>query len=995
MDAFRDFAGAYAEDVLNQDASNGKSADGGDANVAICPSTGKPCSCKDSGEGGVKHETQNGKIKGDLIFPPELASRDPVVFTDHGPKISWYRPTTLESLLELKAAHPYANIVAGHTWRGINPVPWRARAEPENANTRDYLSLSRVPELLDVMVKEDGVSFGAAITFSDLMEACQNMQDIPEWRRAFFNAIPAQLKWHASPPIRNAGSIGGNLIETRAKSDLLPLLLACGATFTICSKTSANRVIPAKDFYLENGCVDLEHDEILLSINVPFSRKHEYLFEFKQAARKSYSFAIVNAGMRFHFVEENGSWLVNECTIAYGGVSSDVVVPQACNILKGREFSLDIASEILEAVKEEVQIADNAMGGMVDYRRCLILSFLQRALGQASSKLMEDTATEPHPYKNPFDPSLALTLDRLRLDAVRGLQYFDASGGPDAAGKPHPHQSAFLHATGEAVYVADIPLPPRSLYGCLIVSDRPHARIKSIDTTDAYGLPGVKSVHLASDIPGINLVGCVVVNEELFATDTVSCIGQMIGIVAAETKEAAQQGVKAIKIGYEDLPAVYSIDDAIKANSYLDCPEDFLKELSHGDVDVAFSRPGLIITEGEFRLGGQEHFYMEPAGSLVVPGEEDEIVSYCSTQVPETCQTSISRVLNIPNHKVDIRVKRVGGGFGGKEAKTNYYSTAAALAAFHNRRPVSLILDRAFDMQATGKRHPMMARYKAACTPDGKIQACDITLYFNGGNTLDHSGGTRIKALVGLDSAFKIPNYRAKGILCKTNLPSNTAFRGFGTPEAVFIMENVLEKLARAADIDYDTFKDINLYSEGDVTPYNMVLKDCTLRRCWEELLKNSDYQSRKKTVEEFNKANRYLKKGLSIVPVKFGIGYETIFLNQGGATVRVYQSDGTVLISHGGVELGQGINTKISQIVAHELGVPLDKVICTERSTGKIANASPTSGSMTTDLNGPAACNACKELNRNLAPIREKMPNATWEVCIINQHSIRRISRY
>ena len=853
--------------------------------------------------------------------------------------------------------------------------------DSKNENLRDFISLSKVPELLEVVVQDEGISFGAGITFSDMIEACQGVQGIPEWKLGFINAIPDQLKWHASPPIRNAGSIGGNVIETRGKSDLAPLLIACGATFTIVSK-AGTRVIPAEDFYLPDGGINLKLEEVLLKILVPFSRKFEYLFEFKQAARKSYSFAIVNAGIRFHFKEIDGDWVVNDSTIAYGGVAPDVVVAHsAAQVMKGKQISIDMMTEALHAVKDEVHIPADAMGGMVDYRRTLILSFLKRSLGRASVKLSVDTASERHVYQNVLDPSLALTLDRLREDAAKGLQYFDKNGEPDAAGKPYPHQSAYLHATGEAIYVADIPLPPNTLYGALILSEKPHARIKSIDTSGAYAVPGVKSVHVAGDIPGENIAGVVVLNEEVFATDTVSCIGQMIGIVAAETPEAAKRGVQSVKIGYEELPAVFSIEEAIEANSTLNCPESFLKELSHGDVDAAFSRSDLIITEGEFRLGGQEHMYMEPAGSLIIPGEEDEIIAYCSTQVPETCQTTISRLLNIPNHKVEVRVKRVGGGFGGKEAKTNYYATAAALAAYHTRRPVSLILDRATDMQATGKRHPMLTRYKVGCTPDGKIQACDIQLYFNGGNTLDHSGGTRIKAILGLDSAYKIPNFRAKGVLCKTNLPSNTAFRGFGTPEACFIMENILEKMAKAASIEYNTFKDINLYNEGDVTPYNQVLKDITLRRCWNEVLINSEYESRKKKVQEFNEKNKFLKRGLSIVPLKFGIGYESLFLNQGGATVRIYQNDGTVLVSHGGVELGQGLNTKISQIVAHELGIPLSKVICTERSTSKVPNASPTSGSMTTDLNGPAACNACKEINKNLAPIKEKMPDATWEV--------------
>lgn len=329
-------------------------------------------------------------------------------------------------------------------------------------------------------------------------------------------------------------------------------------------------------------------------------------------------------------------------------------------------------------------------------------------------------------------------------------------------------------------------------------------------------------------------------------------------------------------------------------------------------------------------------------------------------------------------------------GFGGKETRSNYYATAAAIAAYFTRRPVSILLDRETDMQITGKRHPFLTKYKVACTPEGKLVAADIHIYLNGGNTLDATGGTRIKALLGLDSAYYWPEFRAKGTMCKTNLPSNTAFRGFGTPEGGFIMEAIMERLAKEARIEYTAFKKMNLYKEGDVTPYGQTLTDLTLTRCWEEAIRNSGYTERVKEINEFNKSNKHVKRGLSVVPVKYGIGYETMALNQAGATVRIYQEDGTVLVSHGGVELGQGLNTKISQIVAHELGVPFHKVICTERSTAKVPNASPTSGSMTSDLNGAAAANACKEIMKNLKPLMDKMPNASFEEIVRHAYDER-----
>ena len=983
VSSFTQFAGAYADDVLNGLVEVPDAALDGD--VKVCPSTGKPCSC--SGGGCSNNET-SAAVKGDLIFPPALVMREPVAFVDHGELVVWYAPKDLDEAMRIMKDVTDATLVCGHTSRAI-------RKKAPEGQCQHLIFVGKIPELTRIDIQDEYVTIGAANTVADLSSLCIKVagsDTLPEEKKSFFRAIQSQLKWFASPAIRNTGSLGGNLTATRGVSDLVPLFIAAGAVYKIASP-SGQRSVAAADFYLDTGGIDLQAGEVLVDISLPFSRPFEYLVEFKQAQRRGNAFAIVNSGMRVWFENQNGSWLVKEACIAYCGVSSSVVsAKNTSEFLKGKELSSSILEEALNAIKSEVDIPENAMGGMVDYRKSLVVSFLKRGLARVSNQLQQDTQSKSHAYKSPLDSDLVMSVDRHRVDATKGLQYFDASGGPDAAGKPYPHQSAELHTTGEAVYIADMPLPTGTLHAWLILSEKPHANIKAIDTTAAMEVPGVVSVHLARDIPGINLVGCIVVNEEMFASETVTCVGHMLGVVAAETLEAAKKGASAVKIDYEELEPIFSIEEAIEKNSTLDCPESMLSHYSCGDVDAAFAEPGLIITEGEFRLGGQEHFYIEPHGHLVVPGEEDEIVVHGMTQCPETCQTSISRLLGIPNHKVNVKVKRVGGGFGGKETRSNYYATAAAIAAYYSRRPVSILLDRQTDLQITGKRHPFLTKYKAACTPDGKIVACDIQLFLNGGNTLDATGGTRIKALIGLDSAYKIPHFRAQGTLCKTNLPSNTAFRGFGTPEATFIMENILEKLSKAANMDYKTFLEVNLYKDGDTTPYGQLLTDFTLRDCWNQAIEKSQYEERRIQVDEFNKKHKYLKRGLSVVPLKYGIGYETLFLNAGGATVRIYQEDGTVLVSHGGVELGQGLNTKISQLVAHELGVPFASVICSERSTGKIPNASPTSGSMTSDLNGAAAVNACRELMKGLKPVMDEMPNASFKE-VVQEAYQRRIS--
>jgi len=333
-------------------------------------------------------------------------------------------------------------------------------------------------------------------------------------------------------------------------------------------------------------------------------------------------------------------------------------------------------------------------------------------------------------------------------------------------------------------------------------------------------------------------------------------------------------------------------------------------------------------------------------------------------------------------HKVKIKTKRIGGGFGGKETRAAFVNAAAAIPAYLLNKPVSLVLDRNIDMGITGHRHPFKATYKAGCNSRGEIVACDICLYCNAGNSLDLSHSVMDRAIISCDSVYNIPNFHAKGVVCKTNLPSNTAFRGFGGPQGMAVMENILDKLSQALSVDINRLKEINMYNEGDVTPYGMVLEGCQAKRCWEEAISSAGgISQRQEKVDSFNAANTCVKRGLAITPTKFGISFTTKFLNQAGALVHIYL-DGTVLVTHGGVEMGQGLHTKVCQVVAQDLGVPLETVFIDETATDKIPNASPTAASASSDMYGAAAADACVQLNSRLAPFKEKMADASFEVC-------------
>ena len=366
---------------------------------------------------------------------------------------------------------------------------------------------------------------------------------------------------------------------------------------------------------------------------------------------------------------------------------------------------------------------------------------------------------------------------------------------------------------------------------------------------------------------------------------------------------------------------------------------------------------------------------------MVIPGEGDEILSFSSTQCPDKHQKYIAYVLGIAQHKVVVRTKRLGGGFGGKETRAAWVNASAAVPAFLLNRPVRLTLDRDVDMATTGQRHPFLAKYRTAFDCDGIIHAFDVQLYSNAGNSLDLSASVMDRALMHADNVYRIPNFRAKGYVCRSNLPSNTAFRGFGGPQGMHVIENAIDFIAKTIGKNPEEIRILNMYNDGDLAPYNQVLDGCQARTCWEGAVGSyADITERRVSINHFNAQNRYRKRGLAILPTKFGISFTTKFLNQAGALVHIYHVDGTILVTHGGVEMGQGLHTKVCQIVAEALGVPMKDVHIAETSTDKVPNASPTAASASSDMYGAAAANACAQLNARLAPFKSKLPNASFK---------------
>uniref|UniRef100_A0A9L0IUS9 Aldehyde oxidase/xanthine dehydrogenase a/b hammerhead domain-containing protein n=1 Tax=Equus asinus TaxID=9793 RepID=A0A9L0IUS9_EQUAS len=513
----------------------------------------------------------------------------------------------------------------------------------------------------------------------------------------------------------------------------------------------------------------------------------------------------------------------------------------------------------------------------------------------------------------------------------------------DPVGRPIMHLSGLKHATGEAIFCDDIPTVDKELFMALVTSTRAHAKIISVDLSKALELPGVVvDVITAEDIPGTNGAE----DDRLLAVDKVLCVGQIVCAVVAETEAQAKRAVEETKIAYEDLePVIFTIEDAIKHSSFL-CPE---KKLEQGNVEKAFEEEVDQIVEGEVHVGGQEHFYMETQRVLVIPKTEDkELDIYVSTQDPAHVQKTVSSTLDIPINRITCHVKRVGGGFGGKVGRP---AVLGAIAAVGTGYPIRLVLDREDDMLITGGRHPLFGKYKVGFMNSGRIRALDIECFINGGCTLDDSELVTEFLILKMENAYKIHNLRFRGRACMTNLPSNTAFRGFGFPQGTLVTESCITAVAAKCG---PSVREKNMYKTVDKTIYKQAFNPEPLIRCWNECLDKSSFHSRRMQVAEFNKKNYWRKRGLAVVPMKFSVGFAATSFHQAAALVHIY-TDGSVLVTHGGNELGQGIHTKMLQVASRELKVPTSHMHICETSTATVPNTIATAASIGSDVNGRA----------------------------------------
>ncbi len=562
--------------------------------------------------------------------------------------------------------------------------------------------------------------------------------------------------------------------------------------------------------------------------------------------------------------------------------------------------------------------------------------------------------------------------------------------------RPSRHESAHGHVSGAARYVDDMPRPAGMLVGLPVGSPIACGRLLAVECADALAVPGVHAVLLARDVPGHNRLGPIVHDEPLLAEDALHAVGQLVALIVGESVAICRAAAHRLKIAVEESPAILSIADAIAADSYLGTPH----RMARGDVDAALARAHVLV-EGSLASGGQDHFYLETQAALAIPGEDGALEIHSSTQHPTEIQTATADILGCDRGRIVVQVPRMGGGFGGKESQATHFAALAALAARALDRPVKVWLSRDLDMQMTGKRHPFWSRYRAGFTADGRITALEAFTYADGGWSVDLTPAILDRALFHTANAYYIPNLRFEGRAVRTNTASNTAFRGFGGPQGMLIVEDAMSRAAERLGIDPAELRRRNYYGlealdggettlpEGQVeeplvtqlharqlTPYYQAVEDCRLPRIHRELLQQADYATRRAEIDSFNTRSPHVKRGLGFMPVKFGISFTNSMLNQAGALVLVY-TDGSVQLNHGGTEMGQGLHSKMLAVCAHELGVREANIRVMPTATDKVPNTSATAASSGSDLNGAAVQVACTELRERLRPVAAELLGA------------------
>jgi xanthine dehydrogenase molybdopterin binding subunit/xanthine dehydrogenase small subunit len=830
----------------------------------------------------------------------------------HASGANFFRPGSLHDLLKLIRRLPDARLVAGATELGLD-ITKRYKNFPT------LISLEGIAELRAITQTRSHWHIGGAATLTQIEDAVASE----------FPIVGEMLRVFGSRQIRNRATMGGNLVTASPIGDSAPLLLALDGEIVLAS-LDGERVVPIDKFFVAYRKTAMQPGEVLKTILIP--RGPQLLSRwFKVSRRREMDISTVAACFAVDVDAQNR---IRRARLAYGGVAATPVRALKTEaLLLNKTWSEQTIREVLPCLADEfTPISD--VRGSAEFRRGLVPALFE--------KFFHDDS----PLSEPLWPTVS----------------------PVTAGA---HESAHKHVTGEAIYTDDQAAMKTVLEVWPVCS--PHARAKILrrDADAARAMPGIKAVLLAEDIPGVNNIGGPMKEEILLADTEISFHSQIVALVVGNSQAACRAAAERVIVEYEPLPPILTIPQAIAERSFHNEP-NFIRR---GDVEDALRKSATRI-EGEFELGGQEHFYLETNAALAEPGEDGTVLVTSSTQHPSEVQQVVAHVLHLQSNQVIVQCPRVGGGFGGKETQAATPAALAALAATHVGRPVRVRFNRDQDMALLGHRHPFLARFAAGFDAEGRFEAARIHLWSNGGWAMDLSQAVTDRALFHLDNSYYIPGAEFRGQVAKTNLSSNTAFRGFGGPQGMLIIEEILDRAARQLGLPPEIIRERNLYrghGETNTTHYGQELGDNRIENIWSDLKKSSAFGARRQEIASWNARHSHCKRGLAMTPMKFGISFTVTHLNQAGAFVLIYQ-DGTVQVNHGGIEIGQGIHTNIRAIAATELGIPAETIRVMLTSTDKIPNTSATAASSGTDLNGAAVKNACEILRARLEPIQARL---------------------
>ncbi|XP_028411467.1 xanthine dehydrogenase/oxidase-like [Dendronephthya gigantea] len=730
-------------------------------------------------------------------------------------------------------------------------------------------------------------------------------------------------------------------------------MCAVGATVVIGKVDGSTQSYGLEDFLN----VDMRN-KVLLRIDIPFTASDEFVSTFKIMPRHQNAHAYVNAG--FKATMDSTYAIKGIPSLMFGGVKlSPFRASGTQQYLSGKNIlDSETLKGCMNALGKEIIPESTPLTASAEYRKSLALSlfykFYLSLLGDKASSRVISAAV---PYVRPISS---------------GQQSFDTTPSEFPLTQPMTKTTAKLQASGEAEYIDDIPRLEGEIYGAFVTTTKGNCKLSSVDVSEVLKIPGVLKYISAKDIPGENNF-VPEGKEKIFCEDDVEYAGQAVGMIIAISQSLADEAAEKVKITYSDCKKpIISIQDAIEASSFF---SDQIVNQTFGDIDGAMASSTHIIT-GEISLGTQHHIHMETHTCLCIPSEE-EMKVYAATQSTKTTQMSIAQVLNIPVNSVSVSCKRCGGGYGGKIFRAAVNSSACALAAYVMNRPVRLRMNLKTNMEMVGKRFSYLAKYKIGVSEESLLKGIDITCYAACGNATTECILMFFPLI--LDNAYYCENWKFQGVPCKTNTAANSYTRSPGTLPAAFITETMMNHLAKALNKSQEEIREINFYQKGQTTYYQQHLPFCNMSEIWQDLKKSSEFDKRRTAIESFNKENRWRKRGMSIVPLRWGVGYHPGV--RFTAYVAIFRKDGTIAISHGGVEIGQGIDTKVCQVAAYTLGFGLtvDKIAIKPATSFLNPNGAGTGGSITSELCCEAVIHCCNMLKERISPVAKDMPQATW----------------